>query len=242
MQREFLSPADAALVLGLHEQRIYQLVHAGALRAQRVGSRLVLRESDVREFALRDRPSGRHLGPRAAFGALALASEALASGSEHPAAPWLSAAERSRLRRRLRAGGLSPLLPRLRSRSERADYLVHDIELERLAGESRLVRSGESAAMEFELDLIGPPRIEAYVLRRDSDAVVGEHDLVANPSGESNVLLRIIDGVERFKPEQRVAPIAAVAVDLVESSDARAHLAGRRLLQRIDDVLMNGRR
>ena len=242
MQREFLSPVDAASLLGLHEQRIYQLVHGGALPAQRVGSRLVLRESDVREFALRDRPSGRRLGPRAAFGALVLASEALASDSEQPAAAWLSAAERSRLRRRLRARGLSPLLPRLRSRSERVDYLVHDVELERLAGDSRLVRSGESAAVEFDLDLIGPPRFEAYVLRRDSDAVVGEHELFVNPSGESNVLLRVIDGVEPFRPDQRVAPIAAVAVDLVESSDARVHLAGRRLLQRIDDVLMNGRR
>ena len=240
MQREFLSTADAAAVLGVHEQRVYQLIRTGALPVERIGSRLVLRQADVRDLALRDRPSGRPLGPRAAFGALALASEALASEPERPAAPWLSAAERSRLRRRLRAGGLSALLPRLRARSERADYLVHDVDLERLAADPRLVRSGESAAVEFDLDLIGPPRFEAYVLRRDSGAVVGEHQLVSSPGDASNVLLRVIDGVEPFRPDQRVAPIAAVAVDLVESSDARVHLAGQRLLASIDDALING--
>ncbi len=240
MQAEFLSAADAAAVLGLHEQRVYQLVQSGALPAERVGSRLVLRQSDVRQLALLNRPSGRPLGPRAAFGALWLASEAAGFAAVQPAASWLSAAERSRLRRRLRGAGLSPLLPRLRDRADREEYLVHDAELVRLAADPRLVRCGESAAIEFDLDLIGPPRFEAYVLDHHAAAVVDEHALRSGPRDASNVVLRVIKGVEPFDPGQRVAPIAVVAVDLVESLDARVHLAGERLLRKIDDMLIVG--
>lgn len=55
---KLLSTSEAAEMLGLTRQRVNQLIHAGLLKAQRVGRSYIIDEDDLREFEQMDRPVG----------------------------------------------------------------------------------------------------------------------------------------------------------------------------------------
>ena len=53
-----LTVSQAAARLGLHRNRILQLIHAGQLPAARFGPWWILQAADVAAFAKLDRPAG----------------------------------------------------------------------------------------------------------------------------------------------------------------------------------------
>lgn len=59
---ELLTVAQAARALGVNRWRVHQLIRAGRLPAERLGSVLVVRRTDV--LAYQPRPPGRPAKPR----------------------------------------------------------------------------------------------------------------------------------------------------------------------------------
>lgn len=222
--RDHVSVADAARALGVSDRRIRALIRVGALAAQQVGGRwLVSRANVERRVRRRGRP-GRPLGERNAW-----ALVARLSGAEWPElSPW----DRSRLKKRLAKRSLLSLADELRDRAEpqlfRGDERVH----ERLREDPDIVLSGVNAAAEYGVDIRAPGSVEAYVHRDRLHDLVYRYALRPAEIADANVVLRVVDGsVPRAR--QGVAPVAAVALDLLESSDDRSRRAGRELARRL---------
>jgi excisionase family DNA binding protein len=223
-RRDYVSVAEAARGLGLSARRIRALIRAGGLAAQDVGGRWLVSRAAVEQRARRRGRSGRPLGQRNAW-----ALVARLSGADWPElSPW----DRSRLKQRLGKRSLLSLADELRHRAEPHLFRGDERLLERLRRDSDVVLSGVNAAAEYGLDIRAPGVVEAYA---DRDQL---HDLVyryaLRPAGEAdaNVVLRVVDeSVPRAR--QGVAPVAAVALDLLESSDDRSRRAGRELARRL---------
>jgi len=152
---------------------------------------------------------------------------ALADGSE----PNLSPVERSRAKKRL-AQGLPVIAHRLSVRAERRTFYAHPGVFDRLAAEPAVVRSGVSAVGDHDVDLIAREDCEVYVKRSAVDALVDRFRLEER-SNRPNVILRVVDeDVWPFIEGQRVASAVVVAMDLLDSGDARSMRAGVDLLNR----------
>ena len=103
--------------------------------------------------------------------------------------------------------------------------------LDQLRSEPVLVRSGVSAAAEYGVDVRAPGVVEAYVPRDQLDALVYRYALRPAGLADANVVLHLVDGSVP-RTADGVAPVAAVALDLLESGDARSQRAGRALARR----------
>ena len=212
------SVAQVASELGVTPERVRQLIASGALPAVRVGDRWVIDDGvPVR------RQKGRPWSEAAAWGLVWLAAGRRA--------PWLSVKQRQRVRTRL-ADGLMPHVERLSARAERLWFRAHPSALLRLLADSRLVNSGLSAAGAVGADLVAVDRVEGYVRSSDVSALMAEYGLETVAVGGENVLLRSVSEVWPFDDHDRVAPSLVVALDLIESGDARTSRAGRGLLER----------
>ena len=93
------------------------------------------------------------------------------------------------------------------------------------------MRSGVSAAVEHGVDLRAPGVLEAYVRRDQLDALVYRYALRPAAVADANLVLHLLDGSVP-RTADGVAPVAAVALDLLESGDARSQRAGRELARR----------
>lgn len=141
---------------------------------------------------------------------------------------------RSRLKRALYQEGLAKLRPRLVHRSEPLSFRAHPGEIPYLLGDSRLVRSGVSASGDWDLDLVAGREADAYVRERNLKELVAHHALEPAEM-EGNVRLRVVpEDAWPFLEGRKVAPRAAVALDLVEEFDPRSALAGRESLADLD--------
>jgi hypothetical protein len=179
--------------------------------------------SDVEARAERASRGGRPFSPASAWGLFELADGRV------PA--WLDRHERWRISKfipRLRSGELSDGLVR---RADRHSFRVHPGVMERLRADDALMLTGVSASEPLGLGLVGgPDRVEAYVGERDVEDVVRRHHL-EQADDDANVLLRVVRPLESPWPTRRVAPSAAVALDLLEHPDPRARQVGRDLLR-----------
>ena len=120
---------DAASHLDLSDVRVRQLIHSGALDAERVSGRWVI--SDDALQAYRGGPAHRPWEPASTWGLLWLVLG-------RPA-PWLTDKQRERVRRRL-ADGLSLHASALRSRATLITLSAHPSALPRLGADPRVVR------------------------------------------------------------------------------------------------------
>jgi hypothetical protein len=164
------------------------------------------------------------LGARNAWALLARLS-----GAEWPElSPW----DRSRLKQRLARRSLLSLADALRDRAEPHLFRGEERLLERLRDDPNIVLSGVNAAAEYGVDIRAPGVVEAYVGRDRLDDLVYRYALRPAEIADANVVLRVVD---EFGPgrRQRVAPVAAVALDLLESPDDRSRRAGRELARRL---------
>jgi excisionase family DNA binding protein len=216
------SVPEVATRLQVNAARVRAMIAAGLLEAVKVGKRWVVSAASVEERGRVSVRAGRPLSPRRAWGLLLLASGA------RPA--WLSPPEVSRLRAWLKAGRLPALVPRLRTRAGVHRLRAHPSELERLA--RSVVPAGVSAAADHDVDLApSSGLLDGYVRSRDLARLLKRHRL--EPSSRPNVILRAVEGPWPFRRGGGSAPAAVVAVDLIESADARERRAGEGLLGRL---------
>lgn len=222
--RDHVSVAQAARALGVSDRRIRALIRADALAAQHVGGRWLVSRADVEQRARRRGRPGRPLGERNAW-----ALVARLSGAEWPAlSPW----DRSRLKQRLARRSLLSLADVLRDRAEPHLFRGDERLLERLRDDPDIVLSGVTAAAEYGVDIRAPGVVEAYVERDRLRDLVYRYALRPAEIADANVVLRAVD---ESVPQARhgVAPVAAVALDLLESPDDRSRRAGRELARRL---------
>jgi excisionase family DNA binding protein len=221
---DLVSPPDAAAELGVSVRRVYDLISSGRLPAQRFGHRLLVERGGIEAWAKARSSGGQPFSPARAWGLLLLA--------DGKPAPWLDPVSRSKLRAILRQRSLRELRPRLERRGERNALRAHPSDLQRLASEPGIMRSGASAAHEVGIDLIASDYLEAYVPASRFDRLVKRYRLRA--SREPNVILRRLPDVAFAWGAREVAPAAAVAVDLAEDPDPRSQDAADRALRRYD--------
>jgi hypothetical protein len=141
------------------------------------------------------------------------------------------------LKRALSLQGLEKLRPRLARRAESASFRAHPGEVAYLLKDPRLVRSGISAAGDYELGLVSGREADGYLQEGQLKKFVADHAL--EPAGlEGNVRLRLIPKESwGFLEGEQVAPVAAVALDLAEDADPRSAKAGRQALREVDGRL-----
>jgi excisionase family DNA binding protein len=224
---DLLSVSGAADELGVHPSRVRALIASGALTAEKIGGVWLVDRAGI---AGRNRQSISAGRPLTAGNAWALLL--VASGEKLPAK--LGASARWRIRRALETYGLHGLRPRLARRAEPSSYWALGGELRAMRDRSDLVLSGPSAATEYDLGLVGPDAIDAYVPASLFASLQREHALEQISGPESNVLLRVVPDDAWLLDGRRYAPLPAVAVDLYSYAEPRAARVGADLIARID--------
>ena len=219
-----LSVREAAERLGVSPAAVRLRIAGGELPAVKLGRDWRLDQREVLRLARRGDGSGRPLSPAMAWAVLLLAS-----GDEH-AADRLAGAPRYRARARqwLREHPLAENAARLRERGRRELFEAHPSELSRLRNRADVLRTGASAA--DAVGLLGEAQaVELYAPVGKRDSFIAEHALLAGAGG---VTVRWVpDDVWRaLDMAGRVAPRAAVLVDLLESEDPRARREAARAL------------
>lgn len=212
--------ADAAAELGISERRVRQMLADGTLRGGRIGRVWVIDRASLDLVADRSTSAGRPWKAASAWAVLALADGREIEGS---------AVARSRARRRL-AGGLLPLVERLRARATTRRFYGHPSVLDRLPGPARAVRTGLSATGEHRLDLIAIGGYEAYIPESDIAEVARRFALIEGAERPNIVLRAVEDEVWPFRPDEEVAPIPVVALDLLDANDDRSQRLAMSLL------------
>jgi excisionase family DNA binding protein len=216
-----LTTAQAAARLGVRPEQVRRLARSGKLSGRKIGRTLLFDDDAVERRARLPLKAGRALAPRSAWAALWLLSG--------DAAGWLPAADRSRLRARLRAWDGERLVAAERLRADRYDLRVLPAYRDRVLAAGGVVASGMSAAAAVGADLVaGTTADEVYCTAATLTAL--RCDLGLSERGQTNLVVRVprYDGLP---PAGRThMPAAVVAVDLAESADVRTRRAGLTLL------------
>lgn len=190
--------------------------------AAKVGGRWLIERGEVERRHRQGHLKGRPFAPHNAWALLRLAS------GEEPAE--IDPVHRSRLRRALALEGLEELGPRLARRAESKYYDAHRGEIFYLVEDPHFVASGVSAAGAHGLDLVSGPEADGYIRANTAEDFVADHALRPADRG-SNVHLRVVpDRAWQLLEGARVAPLAAVALDLAEDADPRSAGVGRAAL------------
>ncbi len=117
-------------------------------------------------------------------------------------------------------------------RCEVRRFYAHPAVLDDLAGADEVVLGGISAASLHGADVIAAGVVEAYVKASMVDALVDRYALDERAE-RPNVIVRVVDDDHwPFAADARFAPWPVVAVDLLESDDARSRRAGAELAAR----------
>lgn len=213
---------EAANELGLSAQRIRALLAGGSLEGRKIAGRWFVFPESVQRMQLHRNVRGRQLSPGNAWALL------FAASGQDP--DWLSPWDRSRLQDRL-ASDWQRWLPRLRNRARIDRCRVHPGSLKKIQSDPRLVLSGASAKSQGA-DVIARDEVEAYVREGDLRALARDYKL--EHSSRPNLILHAVVGDWPFGENQQEAPPAVVAVDLIESGNARSKRAGNALLRRLN--------
>lgn len=223
LSADWLSPAEAADLLGVSPRRVYALIDDGRLHAERVGGRLLVHRDSVEARASGATANGRPFSARRGWALLLLAAGLDPVGLPPDA--------RSKLRRILREQDLWALRARFDTRAERRVLRAHSSDLARIAADPEVVRSGAGAAADAGLPLVAPGApLEVYVDAAAAERLVDRYRLSPSPRG--NVTLRVVpDEVRAWLPDP-VAPWPAVALDLAEDGDPRSRDVARSALSR----------
>jgi hypothetical protein len=223
---EVMSVEEAARRLGVNAARVRALLASGGLDGEKLAGSWMVNADSVRRRGRVARRIGRQLTAENAWATLLLAS-----GEE---AQWLAANERYRLLGLLDREGLPAVAERVHDRARPVRFVGHLGVLERLAGDPRVVVSGASAARTHGLELAVGPELDAYVQESHLARLTSAYALGAESStAAANVTLRAIAN-DAWHLDGRVAPVAAVAVDLAEDPDARSASVGARTLRELD--------
>lgn len=189
------------------------------VRTRTVGRSFLLDAESVRRAARAAASPGRAWSEPACWAALAMLSGTRAQ--------WLEPSQRTRVAHRLRKSDAASLAAATRRRAVTARFAVRP----HLVAELRefLVASGRDAAWasNHRFRLAGPSEaVEGYAHVDNVPAIVAEFGLAPDPGG--SVVLRGVGSADGFGGG--VTPLAAVAVDLMESADPVERVAGQRVL------------
>jgi excisionase family DNA binding protein len=219
----FVTVAQAAARLDVTARRVNRLVATGDLRSSRLGATIIIPEADVeRRMALRP-GDGRRLTPSNAWGVLMLAS------GQRPA--WLPPDTRFRLGQLLAEHGLMAMRARLVLRGKPMGYRAHPSVLSKFRDDPALMLSGVTAAAALRLGLLAGDIVDAYADEPGVAALAAHYGLLE--SDDPNVILRPVPRFLTSWPPNHVAPMAAVALDLVEDADPRSRQVGMELIGRL---------
>ena len=207
--------AGAAERLGVSTRQIQHLVRRGELRQVARG---IIDETSVDRLAAVRRGSHRRAwSEETAWGAVALLSGANAD--------WMGAAQRSRLKVRLRDLDPGALVERARQRAEVTRYTAHSTAGRYLQGE--LVHGTDVAS---RLGLAETDTIDGYLAASDVAGVVSRHGLIRDDEGRVTLRATIMDlDVVR---DLAARSVVLTALDLAESLDVRERRAGMDALAR----------
>lgn len=222
---DLASIPEAASALGLSAGRIHALVVSGRLPATKVGGRWLIERVEVERRRRQGPLKGR---PFAAHNAWALL--ALASGND---LKGVDPSARSRMRRTLSLERVEALGPRLERRGESHYFDAHQGEIPYIVEDPRFVATGVSAASAHGLNLISGAEADGYVRSGAAEEFVADHALRPAARG-SNLRIRTVpDQAWHFLEGARVAPLAAVALDLAEDPDPRSAEVGLMALKEL---------
>jgi len=225
---ELLPVIDAANQLGVRPSRVRALIASGALDAEKLGGVWLVDSASVagrrREKAL----AGRPIAPRNAW---ALLLEA--SGNEIPLE--FGAPARWRIDQALKIYGLDGLRSRLARRAQLSSHWALPGELRGLRERDDVVLGGASAAASYDLGIVGSDAVDIYIRDGIADRIRREHALQPISSADSNVILRLVPDDAWLLEGCRVAPLAAVALDLWAYPDPRASRVGDEVIARLDE-------
>lgn len=217
----------AARELDLDPSRVRALIADGALQADKIGGRWLVQRDSVLARRREPASAGR---PMTAHNAWAL----LLDASGEPLPQDMDPVARWRGRQALRHQGLIALRSRLVRRAHVHRLWALPGELRALHANDALVLSGSSAAGALELELLAPDAVDAYVPAHRLDALVREYGLEAAPESRASISLRVVPDDAWVLTDRRIAPQAAVALDLASYPDPRSARVGMELLERLD--------
>jgi hypothetical protein len=215
-----LSVREAAAELGVSPSAVRQLIAQGQVRSSKFAGRVVVDPDHLRQVGAATRPVGRPFSPAAAWVLLRL----LAGQQPGPVSP----SRLSQLRHHLRFDDPQHLAGRLRKRADLAFYHVHPSLLGDLAAEPGCVLAGRSAAERVGADLAGDGGpLEVYLAPARADRLAHEYAADLDVSvGVANAVVRNVEPGHVPLHEPGVAAAPVVALDLIESGEARAIGAG----------------
>src|SRR5437867_3462149 len=145
---EELSVAEAARALRVSERRVRAMLRDGVLAGRRFGRFWLVRGADVEQRSRSPSRIGRPMSERNAWAVVSRFSS-----GRWPALPrW----DRSRLRRKVQRKSLLALAVDLWARAELKLFRADPRLLERLGAEPLFVRSGVSAAADYDVDMRAP--------------------------------------------------------------------------------------
>lgn len=225
--RDVLDVSQAAIELGVNASRVRALITSGALDAEKLGGRWLVDRYSVERRRREASSAGRPLTPRNAW-ALLLA----ASGEDLPGE--LDAVARWRIRHALGLNGVGGQRGRLVRRAQPHRYWALPSELRVLRDRPQVALSGSSAAGAYDLGLVAPDTVDAYVPGRLISVLERDHALEPASPAESNLVLRAVEDDAWLLDGRRVAPLAAVALDLASYPDPRSARTGTEALARLD--------
>ena len=208
MPSGLISLSAASQLLGVSAERVRQLVAAGDLPGVRFGNAWAVQRDAVSARRQVSNRRGRPLGAKRAWESIVAGDVDLSNTS------------------------------RFRNRGEVHRYSMSSGDADHLVSSGGAVRSGVAAAVHFGELLSGQGAdVNLYVdsaMRESLDSIV-----VAVPDPLGSVVLRVVadevwpavlDAAESSNDGQRVAPRAAVALDLMESGDPRHWVAAENLV------------
>lgn len=221
------SVEQAARHLGVAPSRVRALIASGGLRAEKLGGRWLIEWDSVLARQRAQTAGGRPLTPRNAWGLLLAASGEPLPADFDPHTRW-------RIGQTLSRHPLGDLASRLERRARVHHLWVLPGELRPLRDAHEVVLSGSSASGELGLELLAPHTIDAYVPASCLDALASEHGLEPTAAGDANVVLRTVPDDAWTLGGRRIAPRAAVGLDLASYPDSRSSRGGAELLATLD--------
>lgn len=211
------SVAEASAVIGVSPQRVRAMLAAGRLHGRKVGRAWLVSDPE----RLVRRPQGRPLSEASAWALLALLAQ--------EAPDWVDPAVASRLRGRIRQGGVVRPLRESAPRAVIHRWRVLPGDIEKVVKEFPLVLSGLSAG-HSELDVVPVGReLDAYVDERHL-AKIGRRFAPGHSAERPNLVLRVPSRRWILERSDR-APVGVAAADLLLSDDPRVVRAAERLLE-----------
>ena len=211
---------EAARMLGTSPQRVRALISAGELPGTKVAGRWLVDRASVDRRLRSAKLTGRPLSSSQAWGLIAMA--------EGRTPTWLRADERSRLRALLRDRTISDIIPLLVRRARKLDLRAHASDLSRIESEPDVVRTGVSAAAEYELAVVAPGVLEAYVPDRRLAQLERTYRL--QPTANANLVLHVVGEPWPFTAGQWFAPRLATIIELLADDEQRTRRAGQDAL------------